>query len=70
MGSKRYRLKTAILSVDPNRETTLLIPEGEIIEIDSPPYKHRQMADILWRGKILLLFYQDIKERCEEVGDA
>jgi hypothetical protein len=66
--SKRYRLKLPILSVDPEQATTVLIPEGEVIEIDGRR-KHRRMTDIVWNGRILRLFRRDLRDRCEEVSE-
>lgn len=66
---KLYRLRTPMLSVDPDKETTVLIPQGEIIQIDKVRHLHRRSVDVLWNGRILLLFMADIEDRCDEVAE-
>lgn len=66
---KRYRLGTAALSVDPQKQTAVLIPQGEIVEIDIARDKRRRMVNVIWNGQTLLLFIRDIEDRCEEVTE-
>jgi hypothetical protein len=63
----RYRLRTSMLSVDPENETTIIIPEGQIIQIEKLRDPYRRMVEVLWNGQTLLLFMVDIDDRCDEV---
>lgn len=65
----RYRLRTSMLSVDPEMEATVLIPGGELIQIDKIRDAHKRMVDVLWNGQTLSLFMVDIEDRCDEVTE-
>jgi hypothetical protein len=67
MQGKLYRVVIKVPSVDPHRQSLAWIPEGETIEISSFRPTHRRMVDLLWKGKMLVMFIEDIGRCCEEV---
>jgi hypothetical protein len=69
MPGERYRLNTptlAILSCDGQR-IPMTIPQGGIVRVAGPTYADRQLFDVEWEGKKLLMFAVDLRERGELV---
>jgi hypothetical protein len=72
MAGKRYRLNTptlAILSRDGQR-VPLTIPHDGIVRVIGPAYDDRQLVDVEWEGKKLLMFAIDLRNRGELVDGA
>jgi hypothetical protein len=70
MPGERYRLNTptlAILSLDGHR-IPVTIPSGGIVLVTSSTYEDRQLVDIEWEGKKLLIFAVDLRDRGELVN--
>jgi hypothetical protein len=64
-----FRFTIATLSVDPETKKTVLIPKGEIVKISNIRSEHEtRMVGVVWNGRILLLFAEDIENRCEQVA--
>jgi hypothetical protein len=72
MPGERYRLTTptlAIWSRDGHR-IPMTIPNGGIVRVTGATYDDRQLVDIEWEGKKLLMFAVDLRDRGELVeGD-
>jgi hypothetical protein len=69
MEGKRYRLNIptlAILSKDGQR-VPMTIPYGGIVRVIGSTYDDRQLVDVEWEGKKLLMFAVDLRERGEMV---
>ena len=58
----------AIQSID-GRRTATFIPEGAIVQVQmiSGPRALNRMIDVLWEGRTLSVFAEDILLRSEEV---
>jgi hypothetical protein len=62
-GGERFRIVTALIGVDytGDREVTVIIPADAIIEVVSGPrLDNTGMVDVLWEGRPLSMFVQDI----------
>ena len=65
---RQFKLKTAtigILSVD-GHQTLVTVPTGAIIDVVSDTYND-SLVDVLWEGKHLMMFVQDVAERGDEI---
>ena len=74
---ERFRIVTALIGVDyaADRGVTVIIPADAIIEVVSGPrLDNTRMVDVLWEGRPLSMFIQDILGRCqracESAGDS
>jgi hypothetical protein len=73
---KRFRLKTAALgieTIDENEENkqAVSVPAGEIVSATGGPRPDdKRLVDVLWCDKKLVMFYQDIQNRGEQVAGA
>jgi len=66
---KRFRLKTPTVGVEKTAESQIAvtIPAGVTIEIAHGPSPNNPMVDVVWEGRRMIMFVQDIQERGEEV---
>ena len=71
MPGERYRLKTPTLAVlrQDKHQLPLTIPNGEIVRVIGPTYDDRQLVDVEWDGKKLMMFARDLRDRGELVED-
>lgn len=67
---KRFSLKRptfGIESIGENR-VAVTIPTNALIEVVSGPRPNdMRMVDVLWEGRALTMFAQDIRDRCIEI---
>jgi hypothetical protein len=65
----RYRINSptvAIFETD-GRPVADTVPEGAIIEIDSPTFVGDRLIEIRWDGKRGRMYTQDLRKRAESV---
>lgn len=62
----RYRLKTSTLALlqHDGRQVARTVPAGAIVEIDVTP-KGDKLVEVLWDGKKLMMFFEDMQSRAE-----
>jgi hypothetical protein len=68
---ERFRIVTALIGVDytGDRGVTVIIPADATIEVVSGPrLDNTRMVDVLWEGRPLSMFIQDILGRCQRVS--
>jgi hypothetical protein len=65
MPGERYRLKTPTLAVlwQDSHRLPMTIPQGGIVRVIGPTYEDRQLVDVEWEGKKLLMFAVDLRGR-------
>ena len=65
---ERFRVATTTLGVDSStgeHGATVIIPADAIIQVvNVPRLDDTQMVDVLWEGRLLTMFVQDIVCRC------
>jgi hypothetical protein len=68
---RRYRLRSATISVSLQKPTTVLIPKGAVVQVVKSRLEapKSRMAEIRWEGQTLLLFVEDIQNRSDEVPE-
>ncbi len=69
LAGKRFRLRTPTIGVDKTGESKIAvtIPAGVTIEIVRGTSPNDSMVDVVWNGRTMVMFIQDIQERGEEV---
>ena len=69
----KFRIVTALIGVDYTGEhgVAVIIPANAIIEVVSGPrLDNTRMVDVLWEGRPLTMFVQDILGRCQRVSES
>ena len=69
----KFRNVTALIGVDYTGEhgVAVIIPANAIIEVVSGPrLDNTRMVDVLWEGRPLTMFVQDILGRCQRVSES
>jgi hypothetical protein len=72
MNSQRYRVREtalAILSTGGQRVPVTLPINAVLILVDGPLDGNR-LVDVTWEGKTLMMFTQDMRDRCDLLGPA
>jgi hypothetical protein len=70
---ERFRVVTALRGVDytDKHEVTVTIPADAVIEVVSRPrLDNTRMVDVLWEGRPLTMFVQDILGRCQRISES
>jgi hypothetical protein len=68
---KRFKLGTstmAVETVDGNR-LAITVPAGETIKVVPGPRHGDRMIDVLWNGRVVMMFAVDVEGRGTEVID-
>lgn len=67
---KRFRIKTPTLGIIAisNQRIPVTIPPNAMVEVLSHTHPNR-MIDVVWEGRNLRMFAQDIRERGEDITD-
>lgn len=67
-----FRLREALVAVPPPSDhglSIITIPHNSIVEIVGEP-ERSGLVEVLWNGKHIAVFLQDIEARCESVDVA
>jgi hypothetical protein len=67
---KRFRIKSPTLGILAirNQRIPVTVPADVTVEVVSHTHENR-MIDVVWEGRTLKMFAQDIRERGEEVTE-
>jgi len=59
------RLRASVLSIysENGQRTAVMIPEGATVQIVSGPKREDRMIDVLWNGRTVAAFTEDIIQR-------
>lgn len=69
----KFRIVTALIGVDYTGDhgVAIIIPADALIEVVSGPrLDNTRMVDVLWEGRPLTMFVQDILGRCQRVSES
>jgi hypothetical protein len=72
LSGKRFRLKAETIAIETNGDKRIAIhvPAGSVVTVESDPRPDdRRMLDILWEGRKIVMFADDIRKRGEPVGE-
>jgi len=73
MQRQAFRLKTPTLgtiSSDDGHRVAVTIPQNAIVTVINGPLDGNPMVDVLWEGKTIMMFTQDLRTRGERVEGA
>jgi len=66
---KRFTLAKPTIAIDTadGKRAAVTIPAEALIEVMSGPRSEDSMIDVLWKGRAVLVFAIDLKERGTEI---
>jgi len=74
LSGKRFKISRETIAIETQadgRRVAIHVPQGEIVKVISGPRPDdKRMVDILWDGRTLVIFADDIQLRGEEVKAA
>src|SRR6266853_5091931 len=67
----RFRLKTETLGIDTvdGKRVAVPVPTGAIIEITLDGSRPGGLVGVLWDGRALMMFFEDVRNRGEAVTE-
>ena len=68
---KRFELSKSTLAIDSveGRRVAVTVPAGEIIKVVAGPRHGDRMVDVLWEGRVVVMFEIDVNLRGTEITD-
>jgi hypothetical protein len=68
---KRFELSVPTLALDTvdGKRVAVTIPGGDIIKVVSGPRHGDRMVDVLWEGRVVVMFESDVSVRGTEITD-
>ena len=68
---KRFKLGTPIVAVETvdGKDVAVTIPSEAIIKVISGPRHGNRMMDVLWNGRVIMMFEVDVEERGREIAE-
>lgn len=66
---EKFRVVTPVLSImsSDGYRIPVMVPKNAIIEVVTGLLNHERMVDMRWDGHVVMMFAQDVRERCEQV---
>ena len=66
---KRFKLEISTMAVESvdGKRVAVTVPAGETIKVVSGPRHGDRMMDVLWDGRVVMMFAVDVEERGTEV---
>jgi len=60
-----YSLNSAILAIHTvgGERTATMVPQGAVVTVQDVPPDGNRLVDVLWDGKLMMMFVNDLKER-------
>jgi len=71
LAGKRFKLSAPTLALDTvdGKRIAVNVPGGDIIKVVSGPRHGDRMVDVLWEGRIVVMFADDVDVRGIEIRD-
>jgi len=63
----RFRLLVPTLGIITATRLANTIPVGAIIEVPIPPQEGNRLVDVIWEGKEVMMFVNDLNNRSEKI---
>jgi hypothetical protein len=70
LGHFRITNPTIALFQEDGRHVAHTVPQGAIIRVDSAAFDGDKLVDVVWDGKRVMMFTQDLRSRAEAVRGA
>jgi hypothetical protein len=70
MPAKRYRIKEPTIAMFHDEECGIArkISAGTIVEVPAGSLDGNKLVEVIWDGRHVLMFTQDLKTRAEEIA--
>ena len=71
MAGQRFRITepTIAMSQEHGRGTALTVSAGAIVEVHSGPLDGDRLVEVMWNGKMVMMFTQDLRLRAEPLDE-
>lgn len=65
MPKDQYRIEspTIAMVLEDGRHVAHMVPSGAVITIESETFNGNKLVEVLWEGKLVMMFTQDIRSR-------
>ena len=65
MRGHTYSLNSAILAIHTvdGERTATMVPQGAVVTVQDVPLDGNRLVDVLWDGKLMMMFAIDLKQR-------
>jgi hypothetical protein len=69
MPSQKYRIKSPTIALYENidHHAADLVPVGAIVRVDSSALDGDKLVEVIWDGRSVMMFTQDLRRRAEAV---
>jgi hypothetical protein len=69
MVAERYRIKdpTIAMSHDDGHGVAYTVSVGAIVEVQGGPFHGDRLVEVMWNGKTVMMFTQDLRLRGERI---
>jgi hypothetical protein len=70
MAAERYRIKdpTIAMSHDDGRGVAYTVTIGAVVEVRDGPFHGDKLVEVMWNGKTVMMFTQDLRLRAERIA--
>ena len=70
MADEKYHIKspTIVLFLKDGHFVSQMIPEGTVITLEGATFNGNKLIDVVWEGKVVMMFTQDVRSRAERVA--
>ena len=64
-----YRITSPVLALflKDGAHVSHVIPKGAVVHIDGQTFNGNKLVEVLWDGKVVMMFTQDLRSRGEKV---
>jgi hypothetical protein len=71
LSGKRFKLEISTVGVEivSGKRVAVTVPAGDTIKVVSGPRHTDAMMDVLWEGRVVMLFAIDVEERGTEIAE-
>ena len=69
MSRETYRITSpaVVLVQEDDRRVSQMIPKGAMVSFDGRTFNGDKLVEVLWEGKVVLMFTQDLRSRGERI---
>jgi hypothetical protein len=70
MAQETYRITSPVLALilEGDRHVAHTIPKGATVSFEGKTFDGNKLIEVLWDGKVVMMFTQDLRSRGEKVN--
>ena len=71
LSGKRFQLRKPTIAIETtdSGRGAVMVDSGDVVKVISGPRPGDQMLEVLWNGRVVVMFAIDVQSRGEEVPD-